>query len=59
MHASYARFHGQNVLVAVFANRFQDELTYAMCTLASGKCIPVGFLMQKLHACSFLLSCTF
>ncbi|KAI6181650.1 hypothetical protein M3Y98_00851800 [Aphelenchoides besseyi] len=39
MHASYVRLHNQNVLVTVFANRFQDQATFMMCTQISGKCV--------------------
>ncbi|CAD5210667.1 unnamed protein product [Bursaphelenchus xylophilus] len=39
MHASYATLHGQNVLIAVFSNRFQDEVSFTLCTAASGKCV--------------------
>ncbi|KAI6232633.1 hypothetical protein M3Y99_01010300 [Aphelenchoides fujianensis] len=43
MHADFVRLHGANVLVVVFANRFQDEVTYTMCTSGSGKCVPAFF----------------
>ncbi|KAI6230408.1 hypothetical protein M3Y99_01059600 [Aphelenchoides fujianensis] len=43
MHADFVRLHGANVLIVVYANRFQDEVTYTMCTSASGKCVPSFF----------------
>jgi hypothetical protein len=48
MQANFVRFYGENVLVAAFANRFQDEITFTMCTLRQARCVPVGFQLSNL-----------
>ncbi|KAI6183124.1 hypothetical protein M3Y97_00454800 [Aphelenchoides bicaudatus] len=40
MSAKFVRFYDENVFIAVFANRFQDEITFTMCTLRNAKCVP-------------------
>lgn len=40
--ASWLELFETNVLIAVWANRYQNVTTITLCTFASGKCVKVG-----------------
>uniref|UniRef100_A0A183C9C1 Dipeptidyl peptidase n=1 Tax=Globodera pallida TaxID=36090 RepID=A0A183C9C1_GLOPA len=47
---TWLQLHGQQVLAAVWANRFQNQITVSMCTFDAAQCVPTLGLPLRLWA---------